>query len=387
MGQLLNLTKFKDPETHEEHGYKGFIFIMADPKEYPDFNEYLLNDYPKIENLFGEEYLVTFYVEFSEAFIDANFESLEKFVSKEFPDIEINHPESLNSWVIEKFNNIVISYSDLAKRYQAEFDFDFKSPKLLFVENLLKSSSKTLEVKLADFLKSSSRADQEFFNSIEHFADTVHFTNKTLKPINDTFDLETTFDKILQRSLNHLNEEKEIFRREGNQLRQYFKERLSKWLKQTQAPFNQVDDLHIIQQNGLVSFYLGEKELDFRDAFSKTLYLFLLKNQDKEFTSSQMAEDQNYVREITNIHRQVSASAKPGSYFINRSIKVRKKLLSEAISKINANFQKIMTPSVVEEYRIQGERNEYKSVKFPFEHVSFESEEFKERIFRRRSVV
>ena len=89
-------------------------------------------------------------------------------MSKEFPDIEINHPESLNSWVIEKFNNIVISYSDLAKRYQAEFDFDFKSPKLLFVENLLKSSSKTLEVKLADFLKSSSRADQEFFNSIEH---------------------------------------------------------------------------------------------------------------------------------------------------------------------------------------------------------------------------
>ena len=59
----------------------------------------------------------------------------------------------------------------------------------------------------------------------------MHFTNKTLKPINDTFDLETTFDKILQRSLNHLNEEKEIFRREGNQLRQYFKERLSKLVK------------------------------------------------------------------------------------------------------------------------------------------------------------
>ena len=75
----------------------------------------------------------------------------------------------------------------------------------------------------------------------------------------------------------------------------------------------------------MVSFYLGEKELDFRDAFSKTLYLFLLKNQDKEFTSSQMAEDQNYVREITNIQRQVfGASAKPGVTLLTVVLKLEK---------------------------------------------------------------
>lgn len=41
--------------------FKGFLFLIADPDQYPDFHRFTLENFRKVNELLGEEYLVTFF--------------------------------------------------------------------------------------------------------------------------------------------------------------------------------------------------------------------------------------------------------------------------------------------------------------------------------------